>query len=438
MTDFELHLAGNNAPVSDEVTIAPLTVRGELPSGLTGRYYRNGPNPRTGWSPHLFAGDGMVHGVAIEGGAARWYRNRYVRTPLYEHPGEDRTALAFDPATGTVDQTVTTANTHVVTHAGRLLALEEGGCPYELTPELDTVGPFTFDGALTGAMTAHPKTCPRTGELLFFGCSLARPHLRYHRADAAGRIVASRVVEMRRATMMHDFAVTATSAVFHDSPVVFDRTALATGAPPWRWDDDHGARFGVIDRSGAGDAVQWFDIVPCHLSHAMNAYDDGDTIVVTGCRIEEMWRAGTSDMDGDLPRMHRWVLDRRTGTSTEESLDDVTTDYPRVADGEVGLPHRYGYSTDFVMDALPDHGELYRWDLADGSRTTHRFPVGHTCGEPVFVDGLLLTLAHDRTRGASYLAVLDAADLDADPIAEVDIPVRVPAGFHGSWVPTSP
>ncbi len=436
MTDTPIHLAGNNAPVTEERTLGPLQVTGELPAGLDGRYYRNGPNPRAGWSPHLFAGDGMVHGIAIEDGVASWYRNRWVRTPLYEQPGAERYALAFDPATGAVDHRVTTANTHVVVHAGRLLALEEGGLPYELTPELDTVGPFTFGGALTGAMTAHPKTCPATGELLFFGYSLARPHLTYHRADAAGRLLSSRVIEVPRATMMHDFAITASHAIFHDSPVVFDRRSLASGGPPWRWDDDHGSRFGVVDRTGDGD-VRWIDIEPCHLSHAMNAHVDGEVVVITGCRIENMWREGSDDLEGDLPRLHEWRLDLRTGTSTERALDDATSDYPRVADAEVGRRSRYGYSTDFVLAAEPDHGEIYRYDLETGARDTHRFPTGQTCGEPVFVDGVLLTFVHDRGSGTSHLAVLDADDLAAPPLAEVHVPARIPGGFHGTWVPTA-
>lgn len=433
MTDTPIHLAGNNRPVVEERMLGPLTVSGSLPPGLHGCYYRNGPNPRTGWSSHLFAGDGMVHGVAIEDGEARWYRNRWVRTPLYERLDADRYALAFDPATGRVDHAVTTANTHVVSHAGRLLALEEGGFPYELTPTLDTVGPFTFGGALSGAMTAHPKTCPTTGELLFFGYSLARPHLTYHRADAAGRLLSSTVIDVPRATMMHDFAITASHAVFHDSPVVFDRHALASGGLPWRWDDDHGARFGVVDRTGEGP-VRWFEIEPCHLSHAMNAHVEDDVIVVTGCRIERMWLDGADDMDGDLPRLHEWRLDLRTGTSRERRLDDVTTDYPRVADAEVGLHARYGYSTDFVLTAEPEHGEIHRFDLDGGTRDTHRFPSGTTCGEPVFVDDVLLTLTHDRRTDTSALVVLDAADVGGPPLAEVHIPVRVPAGFHGSWV----
>jgi carotenoid cleavage dioxygenase len=434
MTDVPIHLAGNNGPVADEVTHGPLEVRGRLPLTLNGCYYRNGPNPRTGRSAHLFAGDGMVHGIAIEDGRAHWYRNRWVRTPLYEHPGEDRYALALDAGTGRIDHRVTTANTHVVVHAGRLLALEEGGLPYELTPELDTIGPFTFGGALRGAMTAHPKACPTTGELLFFGYSIVPPHLTYHRASADGRLLSSRVIDVPRATMMHDFAITASRAVFHDSPVVFDHRALTNGGLPWRWDDDHGSRFGVLDRSGNGD-IRWFEIDPCHLSHAMNAHDDGDAIVVTGCRIESMWRAGSDDLSGALPLLHEWRLDLATGRTTERQLDDATTDYPRVADAEVGRRSRFGYSTDFVLDAEPDHGEIYRYDLEDGgTRTTHRFPTGHTCGEPVFVDDVLLTFVHDRGAGTSYLAVLDADDLAGDPLAEVHVPVRVPGGFHGTWV----
>ena len=441
MADTPIHLVGNNAPVAVETSISQIEVVGTIPFELSGTYVRNGPNPRTGWSPHLFAGDGMVHGIALADGAARWYRNRYVRTPLYEHPGTDRFALAFDPDNGRVDHRVSTANTHIVAHAGRLLALEEGGFPYELRADLDTVGPFTFDGALRTAMTAHPKRCPITGELLFFGYSLIAPYLTYHRAAADGRLLESRDIDVPRPTMMHDFAITETKVIFFDSPIAFDRAHAASGRPPWRWDDEHGARFGVTARSGGDTSVRWFDVEPGHVSHTMNAFDDGPSVVVTGCRIGSMWRAGPSDMSGDLPQLHEWTLDLQLGTATERKLDDTTTDYPRVPDAEVGVRNRFGYSTDFVMAAEPHHGEIYRFDLADdASRAVHRFPAGHTCGEPVFVPGehgtdYLMTFAHDRARGTSYLAILDAADLDAEPIAALHVAARIPAGFHGSWIP---
>ncbi|SVD03970.1 uncharacterized protein METZ01_LOCUS356824, partial [marine metagenome] len=90
------HLSGNNAPVFDEVTVTELDVKGSVPPELSGRYFRNGANPQTGTSPHWFVGDGMVHGIEISEGKANWYRNRYVRTPMYANPDTDRMELYLD------------------------------------------------------------------------------------------------------------------------------------------------------------------------------------------------------------------------------------------------------------------------------------------------------------------------------------------------------
>jgi carotenoid cleavage dioxygenase len=442
-----LHLAGNNRPVRDEVTVWPTRVVGEVPDGLRGVFLRVGPNPRTGWSAHLYDGDGMVHGLWLDGGP---YRNRYVRTPLWANPGRSRLSLAYDPATRRIDHRVTTANTNVVcAPGGRLLALEEGGLPYELAPDLSTIGVFDFDGALTGPMTAHPKLCPQTGELLFFGYRLRPPFVVLHRASAEGELTASVPLTLPAATLLHDFAVTARHVVLVDSPLVFDPAA---GASPWRWDDAHGARIGVLPRTvfdlgdpGAGDRlVRWFDIAPCHLSHALNAWDGdgghgdggGGRVVLTGTRLAR----------DSLPVLHRWTVNLRTGAVTEEPLDDTPSEYPRHADARVGLPCRYGYTASFALTAEPDRSTIYKYDLRTASRTDHVFPRGHTCGEPVFVprtsspspadedDGYLLTFVHDRATDTSYLAVLAAEDLAAPPLAEIHLPVRIPAGFHSTYV----
>ncbi|WP_206505489.1 carotenoid oxygenase family protein [Streptomyces chrestomyceticus] len=454
-TPTPLHLSGNNAPVAAEVTHRPSEVTGTVPKELCGQYFRNGPNPRSGWSPHFFAGDGMLHTVALADGHATWYRNRYVRTPLYAQPGASRLALAFDPATSRIDYRVTTANTHLIAHAGRLFALEEGGFPYEVTPDLATLGVFTFDGALTTPMTAHPKTCPLTGELHFFGYRLRPPYLTYYRASAAGEVLQKQTVDLPRAVMMHDFALTAHHVVFMDLPVVFDAGRAAAGGPPWRWDDGHHARFGILPRTGEAARVRWFDVAPCYVWHTMNAFETDGTITLTGTRVPTLWRQGPQDLSGGLPTLHQWVLHLATGKVTETPLDDTPSEYPRIADTAIGLPHRYGYTAGFTLDAEPRHTEVHKCDLAHGARrSTHRFPTGHICGEPVFVprsptapghgsnqgsvqedDGYLLTFAHDRSRGTSYLAVLDAADLGAAPVAEVHVPVRIPTGFHGNWVP---
>ena len=122
-TPFYLH--GNFAPVSEEVTAFDLSVQGKIPEALRGRYVRNGPNQRSGPPGHWFFGDGMLHGVELRDGSARWYRNRWVRTKALAGEGE------FVSADGTVDYTVGVANTHIVEHAGRLLALVESSLPTE-------------------------------------------------------------------------------------------------------------------------------------------------------------------------------------------------------------------------------------------------------------------------------------------------------------------
>jgi carotenoid cleavage dioxygenase len=444
-----LHLAGNNAPVAEETRVVPTEVRGAIPADLAGRFLRNGPNPRTGWSSHLYDGDGMIHAIALEDGTARWYRNRYVRAPLYENPGVSRFALAFDRATGRIDHRVTTANTHVIDHAGRTLALEEGGFPYEIavdldTGDLDTVGPFTFGGALRTPMTAHPKRCPVTGGLLFFGYQLRPPFLTYHRASATGRLEASEPITLPAATMMHDFAITSTRAVFMDSPIVLDAAGAAAGGSPWRWDDDHPARFGVMPRSGGDADIRWFELAPGHLSHAANAYDDGpDRVVVTGTRLPRVTDPASGVPGAGLPVVYRWTVDLATGTVTESPVDDAPSEYPRIADSHVSRANRYTYTASFVLDALPDRSTIHKYDVASGRRTDHVLPLGHTCGEPVFVasagstaedDGYLLTFAHDRARGMSHLLIVDAADVGSPPLAAVHLPVRVPAGFHGTWI----
>ena len=189
---------GSYAPVSDELTAFDLHVDGAIPPELNGWYLRNGPNPRQD-TDHWFTGDGMIHGVRLENGRAAWYRNRWVRTESFDQP-----APMYNPD-GSRNLHRSVANTHVIRHAGKTLALVEAALPYEITNELDTVGAYDFGGKLADSMTAHPKICPTTGELHFFGYgSLTDPHVTYHRADASGQLTINRGVEVKALTMMHD------------------------------------------------------------------------------------------------------------------------------------------------------------------------------------------------------------------------------------------
>ncbi|HEY7051772.1 MAG TPA: carotenoid oxygenase family protein [Mycobacterium sp.] len=413
------------APVADELTAFDLPVEGAIPPELDGWYLRNGPNPRQA-TQHWFTGDGMIHGVRLENGRAAWYRNRWVRTESFEHP--------FDlyNSDGTRNLHASVANTHVIRHAGRTLALVESSLPYEITNALETLGCYDFGGKLADSMTAHPKICPTTGELHFFGYgNIFAPHVTYHRAEANGELTINRPVDVPALTMMHDFALTAQHVVFMDLPVVFDLDiAINGGAMPYRWDDSYGARFGVLRRDDPFGEIRWFDVDPCYVFHVSNAYDHGNSIVLEAVRYPELWRNdGGFDTDGV---MWRWTIDLGTGGVDESQLDDRSVEFPRIDDRLTGRPARYAI-------AVGD-GSLVRYDVNSGAAVEHRFDGGEP-GEAVFVPsgadesaGWYMSYVYDKERDGSDLVIIDASDFAGEPVARVGLPHRVPHGFHGNWI----
>ena len=440
------HLRGNYAPVFDEVTLTDLTVTGAIPPALRGMYVRNGANPRSGSSPHWFFGDGMLHGLQLDGGKATWFRNRYVRTPKWS--GDD---IPMMDENFVMDRTASAANTHVIHHAGRILCLEEGHFPYEVDRQLETIGAHTFDGRLTTAMTAHPKVCPETGEMLFFGYGQLPPYLTYHRVNAAGELVQSTEIPVKGPTMMHDFVTTRNHTIFMDLPVVFDLDLALAGTMPFRWDDDYGARVGVMPRAGTAADVRWFDVDPCYVFHPMNAFErDGEVVIDVG-RFRSMWRTGSNEFE-DYATLHRWELDLVGGGVREQTLDDRPAEFARVADDRVGLPNRYGYMT--ATRPVDGSGlmatQLLKYDLTSGACAVHECGPGRRPGEGVFVAdptpgpsglaaqedaGWVLTYVYDEATDTSDLVIIDATDFAAAPVATVSLPRRIPFGFHGSWVP---
>lgn len=429
-TEHRFWLKDNFAPTFEEVTETELKVTGSIPPELNGRYLRNGANPQTGESMHWFMGNGMIHGVELSAGKANWYRNRYVRTPALAGSGAD-------VEMGDLSQSL--ANTHIIGHAGKILALEEGHWPFELTPELETVGPHTYDGKLNTGMTAHPKICPKTGELLFFAYGMMPPYLTYHRASATGELVQSEVIEVPGATMVHDFNVTENFVVFMDLPLVWDFEYMEKNGIPIRWDEEYGARLGVMPRNGSNKDVVWYDIDPCYVYHPLNSYEDGNDIVIDVCRMSHSMKEGAKDVS---PVMHRWTIHRDTGKVSETPLDDTPVDFPRVPDALIGQKHRFGYTAEFG-GGLPAAVAFRKYDLQTGASTAHQLGAGRQGGEPVFVpaangtsedDGYLLSLVYDGATNTSELVIVDASTMSDEPVARVHLPTRVPAGFHGSWV----
>ncbi len=422
----------------EEVTAFDLAAEGVLPRELSGRYLRNGANPKSGRSPHWFAGDGMIHGIELRNGNAQWYRNRWVQTRSLNDP---KTRMIGDD--GSIDRTIGVNNTHIVGHAGKILALVESSFPCELSPDLETIGVYDYDGKLESAMTAHPKLCPVTGELHFFGYGFFDPYLTYNRVSASGELVQSEPIEVTGPTMMHDFSITENHVIFMDLPVVFDLDKAMTGGMPYRWDDDYPSRVGVMPRStpqasyGSAD-VQWFDVDPCYVFHPMNSFEDETgKIIMDTARYSELWRENTGFKND--ASLHRWTMDLSAGIVNERAIDDRGIEFPRVAESLVGLPNRFGYA----VASFGEQNSLVKYDLASDSSAAHDFGQDQIPGEAVFVprqdgtnedDGWLLAYVYDKPSDSSSFVVLDAADIATAPVASVKLPQRVPFGFHGSWI----
>jgi carotenoid cleavage dioxygenase len=453
------YLAGNFAPVRSEDDFA-LEVTGEIPKGLAGAFYRNGPNPQ--FDPrdayHWFSGDGMIHGFYVGDGEVR-YRNRYVRTPKWqaEHAagrslfGTFGNPMTTDPSVLGHDSGV--ANTNIVWHAGRLLALEEGHAPFELDPaSLESRG---YRAEYRGKVTAHPKLDPETGEMVWFAYS-ARPEplnagMSYGVTDKTGAVTRRDEFEAPFAAMAHDFLVTRRHALFPILPLTMSLERAMSGQPPIAWEPGKGSHVGVLRRDAAIETMRWFTTDPCYVFHPMNAWEEGERIFADVMEYPVAPLFPTLDgskPQGAFARLVRWTFDLASGSSTikREPIDDLAGEFPRFDERRAGLGYRHGWFAGITRreTEAARFDTLAHIDLATGRRTAHVFEAGDAPGEPVFVprtpeaeegDGWVVAVVYRGAEDRSDFVVYEAQDIAAGPIATAKLPRRVPFGFHGNWRP---
>ncbi len=452
------YLTGHYEPVPDERIDRNLEIIGDLPAGLAGTYMRNGANPA--FTPpgryHIFDGDGMIHAVTFDGEGGAHYRNRFVeskgliaerRLGKAVFGGLSEFSLPPDDLASEVGLFKNTANTNIVRHADRILALMEAGHPTELSADLGTIGEYTFGGRLQGPMTAHPRLDASTGEMCFFGYLPFPPFLRFHVVSPSGDLVRSVDVDAGRATMMHDFVITDRNVIFFDLPALFDLDRMLSGGPGIYWDGAAGARIGVLPRDGGSDDVTWIETDPFYVFHFMNAKELADgRIEVIGCRSNQLnvsFDPAVKPPEGTSPKMTRWTIDVVAGTVTTEALDDRSADFPRIDDRRSGLDYRYGYvghTSRFDNDEVVFDG-VTKWDWSNNTDVTHVYASGTMAGEAVFAPdpsstdedaGWLLNFVTDGATMTTSLIILDAQRMEQ--VCEVKIPRRVPFGFHGNWM----
>jgi carotenoid cleavage dioxygenase len=397
----------------------------------------------------------MLHAVRLGDGKAG-YLNRYIRTRGFERERQAGRALwgGFLEPSGEGIKNV--ANTALIQHAGRLLALWEGGEPHEIrAPALETVGPYHFGGRLTSPVTAHPKVDPVTGEMMFFGYSLIRPpYLRYSIVDSRGELKSTVALDLPVAVMMHDFAITERYTIFLDLPLTFRPERLESRESPLAFERERPGRFGILPRHGDNATVRWFESPSCYVFHTLNAYEMGDEVLLSACRSRGTDVLGASpgsavrerDSPGsDTPALYGWRFNLRTGEVREGPLDDRPCEFPRINEGYLGRRHRYGYAAKAAPTDLPKFDGLLKFDLETREARTHSFGAGRYGGEGVFAprpgagdedDGWLMTFVHDEGENTSELVIVNARSIEGEPIARIHLPRRVPYGFHGAWVPS--
>jgi carotenoid cleavage dioxygenase-like enzyme len=433
------------APVHDELDVSNLVVRGEIPREIAGTYLRNGPNPAYPPISYTYPldGDGMVHSLTFADGKAR-YRNRFVLTAgLRADRRAGRTIYGsvlnpippdprFVSPDGDPSRIKNVANTNVVSHAGRVLAIYESDIPYEITSTLETKGRYDFAGKLLDGMTAHPKIDPSSGEMLMFRYWFRPPFLAYRVVDTAGAIVRDVPIDSAMSFMIHDFSFTRNHVVFFLCPAVFDQAGLS-------WQPQRGTRIAVMRRDGTGD-VQWFTDDAFFVFHFMNAHEADGRIT-----IDYVQHGALFTVPGTPPMLWRAVLDLKTGSIKRRQLDDRIGEFPRVDPARAGSANRHGWlPVKAKSDDLGAFGAIARYDLQTGQSAVHEFGPGREVDEPLFVprldargesDGWIMTYVYDRATDGSVLAILDAIDIDKPPIAEIVMPRRVPHGLHGNWLP---
>jgi carotenoid cleavage dioxygenase len=450
------YLSGNFAPVRSEDSF-DLKVTGAFPRDLAGSLYRNGPNPQfdPGGDYHWFSGDGMIHAFHVEGGRVR-YANRYIRTPKWcdEHAAGRRlfggmgNPMGDDPSVAGHDSGV--ANTNIVWHGGRLLALEEAHAPFEMDPRsLASIGYRD----LGGKVTAHPKIDPETGEMVFFGYAVGAQPLSnivsYGVADAAGALVRRDDFTAPYCSMIHDFMVTREHVLFPVLPLTGSLERVMRGGPAFAWEPDKGAFVGVMARKAGVDTIRWFNTGATYVFHVMNAWDEGDKIFADVMQYETAPlfpnADGSRSAERASARLARWTFDLAAGSDVikREYIDDMPGEFPRSDERRAGLSYRHGWFAG--QDDRPGAiraASIAHIDLATGKRSVWSLPPGDAISEPVFVprsagadegDGWLVAVAYRAQEDRSDMVVLEAQDVAAGPIATAEMPRRVPFGFHGNW-----
>ena len=444
-------------------------IEGRIPKRLQGTLFRNGPGKLEAGSQrygHPFDGDGMVCAITFVGGRVH-FRNRFVRTPEFEAE-EKAGRVLYRGVFGTQKpggwwanfldlRFKNPANTNVIYHGGKLLALWEASAPYRLNPAtLATEGVETFGGALAPnqPFTAHPRRHPETGDLLAFGVRTGPPStLLFYRIDPQGRLVEKWDYRLPDFAFLHDFVWTPRHWIFFQNPVAFNPWPYMLGLQP--------AGTCLTLKKGEPTRIWLFppkekplqlETEPGFVFHFVNGYEVGEKVLVDAILYETYpaLEPGADYLQIDFAqvpagKLWRFELDPKAGKVKRELLLDRSVEFPAIHPACVGRPHRYLYvgATHAPGPNAPLQAIL-KLDTATGRSEQYSFAPRGFVGEPVFIPdpedaaeeaGWVVTVVFDAASQRSQVAILEAANLAAGPVARIPLRHHLPYGLHGSFTP---
>lgn len=451
---------------------ADATVSGRWPAELRGVLYRTGPAQHeiSGYrNHHWFDGDGMVHAWRINSEGVR-HQARLVETAKVKaeraagralYPGLVSAPPAAAGLTGPDD--LNSANTSVLYHHDRLLALWEAGSPYEINPEtLATEGVYAFEapdgeaGMRGVPFSAHPRV-DADGSVWNFGYASSAGLIVFWHIGADGKLLKAGRLPVDPMTMPHDFVVTGRHLVLLLPPFHYQPSADAEGflnLHEWRPEDP--CRVLVVDKDDLSS--HYFLELPAQwIFHFGNAWEDSAGVIrFDAARAQDpgiMTSTFTEIMRGNSfyrspARHHAYRLDTRSRTITEQPMlePDVYSEFPCVDPRLSCQQYRKLVFMSQNASELPVHGTLNEvsvFDLESGQREFFRYPETQIPEEHLYVprpgsepesNGWVLGTAFDWRRGAHILNLFDAEQLADGPVASAELPYAIPVGLHGKFV----
>lgn len=444
-------LQGNYAPWPQENEFNNIfSIIGKIPLELNGVLYRNGPNPQFS-SPgkHWFEGDGMLHAFFIQNGQIS-YRNRWIQTERFKLERRLGKALfsSFNDAESFVENIPhNTANTNIIQYAGKLFALQETSCPIEIHPmSLETLGNWSYHQQVP-QMSAHPHFDFQTGEMHSYAYSPGTNDVIYYIFNRDGMVSKTEIIHAPYSSFMHDFFITKDYVIFPVLPLTCSIERMQQGKSMIMWEPEKGSHIGIMPRKGHEKNMIWFDLESFHAFHFMNAYQQGDTIILDGMKSERAHlfpdaKGKIASLCESPPQLTRWTFDLKQKRAVTTKLDSLPIEFPRIDERFTGLPYRHGFAAACVQSNDLAFDAIVHYDLTTQSQTIREFGLGNTPSEPIFVprhlnsaegDGFILTVVYNKQKDVSDLYILDAMNINKEPLAIVQLPHRIPNGFHGNW-----